>query len=116
MVSGSADRLTQVFENLLANAVSFSPPGGEINVHVQNIGDGVEIVVSDDGPGIPEAHRSRIFSRFFSYRPENDDDGHTGLGLAIVKAIVDGYGGRIQLNNRAEGGVECVVNLPHPPG
>jgi len=116
VVSGSADRLTQVFENLLANAVSFSPPGGDVNVHVQNIGDEVKVVVSDEGPGIPEAHRSRIFSRFFSYRPENDDDSHTGLGLAIVKAIVDGYGGRIKLHNRAEGGVECVVNLPRHSG
>lgn len=116
VVSGSADRMTQAFENLLANAVSFSTAGGAVNVHVKNIGDEVEIVVSDDGPGIPEAHQNRIFSRFFSYRPENDDDGHTGLGLAIVKAIVDGYGGRVSCRNRPEGGAQFVVNLPRHPG
>ena len=78
-------------------------------------GDEIQTVVSDGGPGIPEEHRRRIFSRFFSYRPDNDDDdddGHTGLGLAIVRAIVEGYGGRIDFRNRVGGGVEFVVSLP----
>ncbi len=112
VVSGSADRLTQVFENLMANAVSFSPPKGAVDIHLQIVGAEVKVVVSDEGPGIPDEHRSRIFSRFFSYRPENDDSGHTGLGLAIAKAIVDGYGGRITFGNRAGGGAEFVVTLP----
>ena len=113
VVSGSADRLTQVFENLLANAVSFSPAGGAVEVRIRDSGNEVETLISDEGPGIPEEHRQRIFSRFFSYRPDNDDEGHTGLGLAIVRAIVEGYGGRIDFRNLSGGGVEFVVTLPH---
>jgi len=111
-VLGSADRLTQVFENLLANAASFSPPRGSVVVTLRASAGQAEVVVADEGPGIPEEHRDRIFTRFFSWRPAGQGAGHTGLGLAIVRAIVEGYGGRVSYRPRQPRGTELVVALP----
>ncbi len=113
MVSASGERLAQVFENLLDNAVSFSPPGGTINVRLSRDGGSVVTIIEDGGPGFPSGHHGKVFDRFFTYRP--DDSGaelHTGLGLAIVKAIVEGYGGSIILSNRESGGAIAEVRLP----
>ena len=113
-VNASPERLAQVFENLLDNARSFSPPGGTVTVSLDT-GDGIATVqVEDQGPGIPETHLGRIFDRFFTYRPGEPHarDGHTGLGLAIAKAIVEGYGGTITAGNRPEGGARFEVRLP----
>ena len=119
LVRASPERLTQVFENLLDNAESFSPAGGTVDVRlVRENGAGV-VVVEDRGPGIPETHLDRIFDRFFQYRPQGQvsqgHTGHTGLGLAIVRAIVDGYGGSIRAWNRPEGGARFEVRLPISP-
>ncbi|MFL6289844.1 MAG: sensor histidine kinase, partial [Thermoanaerobaculia bacterium] len=122
LVRASPERLTQVFENLLDNAASFSPAGGTVEVRLtREDGSGVVsclVVVDDRGPGIPETHLDRIFDRFFRYRPDEPvsrteaRNGHTGLGLAIVKAIVDGYGGSIAARNRPDGGARFEVRLP----
>ena len=113
VVEASVDRLTQVFENLIDNAISFSPPGGRIVVTVRTSGSFAEVTVSDDGPGIPDEHRDRIFNRFFSYRPNDAEDrGHTGLGLALVRAIVESYGGSIDAQSQSGGGTTMVVALP----
>ena len=118
LVRASPERLTQVFENLLDNAASFSPAGGTVEVRLtRENGSGVGsclVVVDDRGPGIPETHLDRIFDRFFRYRPDDpaSRNGHTGLGLAIVKAIVDGYGGSIAARNRPDGGARFEVRLP----
>jgi two-component system sensor histidine kinase ChvG len=112
-VEASADRLTQVFENLIDNAVSFSPPSGGVTIALRTSGDKAEVTVADEGPGIPEEHRDRIFGRFFSYRPDDSSGpGHTGLGLALVRAIVESYGGRIETKPRGGGGTKMVVVLP----
>ena len=112
-VEASADRLTQVFENLIDNAVSFSPPSGRVTVTLRTVGDTAEVTVGDEGPGIPDEHRDRVFGRFFSYRPDDDaGSGHTGLGLALVRAIVESYGGRIEAKPRGGGGTKMVVVLP----
>jgi len=115
MVFGSADRFTQVFDNLLANAASFSPPGGRVTVTLRAAGGQADVVVADEGPGIPEEHRDRIFARFFSWRPAEQAAEHTGLGLAIVRAIVEGYGGRVCCRPRRPHGSEFVVTLPRLP-
>jgi two-component system sensor histidine kinase ChvG len=113
VVLGSADRLTQVFENLVANAVSFSPVGSEVTIRLGTADGRATVAVDDRGPGIPKEHEHRIFSRFFSYRPGDGDDGsHTGLGLALVKAIVEGYGGTVRAMPREGGGTSFVVTLP----
>ena len=111
LVRASPERLTQVIENLLDNAQSFSPAGGTVDVRLARENGAGIILVEDQGPGIPETHRDRIFDRFFQYRPQGRN-GHTGLGLAIVKAIVDGYGGSIRARNRPEGGARFEVRLP----
>jgi two-component system sensor histidine kinase ChvG len=112
-VDASEDRLLQVFENILDNATSFSPPGGTVRMTLRKA-DGVVIArIADEGSGIPEQHLHRIFDRFFTYRPSapRQNGRHTGLGLAIAKAIVDGYGGSIQASNGARGAV-FEVRLP----
>lgn len=113
LVLASPDRLIQVFENLIENALSFSPSNGTISVAVRSQGTIAEVTVTDQGPGVPPEHLERIFSRFFSYRPvASPEDGHTGLGLALVKAIVEGYGGTVIVRQASGGGAEFVVTLP----
>jgi len=112
-VEASKERLIQVVENVIENAVSFSPPGGTIQVELSQGQGTVLLRVSDEGPGIPQSHLDRIFDRFFSYRPDAAGKGtHTGLGLAIVKTIVEGYGGSISAANRSSGGAVFEVRLP----
>jgi two-component system sensor histidine kinase ChvG len=112
-VDATEDRLTQVFENLLDNALSFSPPGSTIVVSVHGENGDVVTRIADAGPGIPEANMSRIFDRFFTHRPDasRHSGGHTGLGLAIVRTIVEAYGGSIGAAN-AERGAVFTVRLP----
>jgi two-component system sensor histidine kinase ChvG len=113
LVRARSERLLQVFENLLDNALSFSPAGGTVTVTLAANGAAV-VQIEDQGPGIPESHLGRIFDRFFTYRPDEPHarDGHTGLGLAIVKAIVEGYGGTVTAGNREGGGARFEVRLP----
>jgi two-component system sensor histidine kinase ChvG len=110
-VQAAEDRLTQVFENLLDNALSFSPPGSSVAVTAATENGEVVTRVADHGPGIPEANLARIFDRFYTHRPDSNRAGHTGLGLAIVKAIVDAYGGSITATNGERGAV-FTVRLP----
>ena len=111
VVDASEDRLIQVFENVLDNAASFSPPGGTVRIDVTSADGSVVTRVADEGPGIPEQHLERIFDRFFTYRPDAPHGGHTGLGLAIVKAIVEAYGGSITASSGATGAT-FEIRLP----
>lgn len=114
VVESSEDRLIQVFENILDNAVSFSPAGGVIRIDLVREGGSVVARISDQGPGILDDNLGRIFERFFTYRPDSvrRKTGHTGLGLAIVKSIVEGYGGSVTGANRAGGGAVFEIRLP----
>jgi two-component system sensor histidine kinase ChvG len=122
-VRAAADRLAQVFENLLDNALGFAPVGSSVRVRLvaDRSWEGSEAVVSvsDDGPGIPPEHLDRVFDRFFTYRPDEGREvggrtaRHTGLGLSIVKAIVEGYGGSVRAGASASGGARIEVRLPH---
>ena len=113
MIKASPDRLIQVFENLLDNAVSFTPNGGRIAVSVSGGDRAVLVSIRDQGPGIPPENLERIFDRFFTYRPtEQQRQRHTGLGLSIVKAIVEGYGGAVTVTNGLGGGAVFDVTLP----
>ncbi len=117
-VIGIEDRLGQVLRNLIANAASFSPPGGRIRLAASRTGDAVEIVVEDDGPGIPADKLEKIFDRFYSDRPEGEKFGtHSGLGLSISRQIVIAHGGALWAENRkrADGtvaGARFVLRLP----
>jgi two-component system, OmpR family, sensor histidine kinase ChvG len=114
VLRGAPERLTQVFENLLDNAVSFSPPAGAVRIELARR-DGMAVTtVSDEGPGLRPGSESLIFSRFYTERPGAAEDGHTGLGLALVKAIVEGYGGSVRAATRPTGGAAFTVRLPCP--
>jgi two-component system sensor histidine kinase ChvG len=110
-VSANEERLLQVFENVLDNAVSFSGADGVVSVLTAREGRSAVVTIGDSGPGIPQAHLERVFDRFFTWRPEGRER-HSGLGLSIVKTIVEGYGGTVVARNRAGGGAEFEVRLP----
>ncbi len=118
VVQGIEGRLGQVFRNLISNAISFSPPGGAIRLLVRPQAGAVDILVEDDGPGIPETKLAAIFDRFYSERPSDEKFGtHSGLGLSISKQIVEALGGQIAAENRrdSEGaviGARFRVRLP----
>lgn len=115
MVVGDASQLGRVIENLLANATSFSPPGGVVRIAATRLFDQVVVTVDDDGPGIPETARETIFERFHSDRPESEAFGkHSGLGLSIARTIVNGHNGSIEAVSREPGhqGARIVVRLP----
>lgn len=120
-VSGMEGRLVQVFRNLIANAVSFSPPGGTIRLRGDRDAGFVRIAVEDDGPGIPDNMLAAIFERFYSERPKSEKFGtHSGLGLSISTQIVEAHGGTIRAENRrqADGtpsGARFIVRLPARP-
>ncbi|HWB49176.1 MAG TPA: stimulus-sensing domain-containing protein [Stellaceae bacterium] len=117
-VSGIESRLSQVFLNLISNAVSFSPPGGEIRVGAREDGRAVLITVEDDGPGIPPEKLTTIFDRFYTERPAAEKFGtHSGLGLSISKQIVEAHRGRIWAENRRDAkgevcGARFLIRLP----
>ncbi len=100
IVRGSEHRLAQVIENLLVNALSFSPPDGVVTIQVQADRERVTITVSDQGPGIPEGRLENIFERFYTERPKHEDYGsHSGLGLSIARQIVKALGGVLFADN-----------------
>jgi len=113
MVSGRAGPLSQVFRNLIDNARSFSPPGGEVRVSVTHFRGEAVICVDDDGPGIPPENLETVFERFYTSRPKGAAfGGNSGLGLSIARQIVEAHGGEIHAENRTEGGARFIVRLP----
>jgi len=100
LVMGHDSRLGQVISNLIENARSFSPQGGEVRVALRRVGDEVETIVDDDGPGIPAHAFERIFERFYTDRPDQGFGQNSGLGLSISRQIVEAHFGRIWAENR----------------
>lgn len=114
-VAGIPVRLERVIENLLDNAVSFSPPGGAIEATLVQRDGWVTLSICDEGPGIPEQKRDKVFQRFHSDRPEEEDFGnHSGLGLAIARTIAEGHDGTLVAASRPDGanGACLVLGLP----
>jgi two-component system sensor histidine kinase ChvG len=99
-VLGHDSRLGQVFDNLIDNARSFSPVGGAVRVTCRRLKSEIEIIVDDDGPGVPEEAVEKIFERFYTHRPDQDFGQNSGLGLSISKHIVEAHDGRILVENR----------------
>lgn len=113
VVSGLEGRLTQVFTNLITNALGFIPPNGWVKVSVSGALDGiVTVTVTDNGPGIPPDNLKDVFKRFYSERPAEQFGEHSGLGLAISKQIVEAHGGSIVATNTAKGGAQFTVIFP----
>ena len=103
VVPGIETRLSQVFRNVIANAISFTRPHGEIRLAARHDGRAVLVTVEDEGPGIPEDKLTAIFDRFYTERPVGEKFGtHSGLGLSISKQIVEAHRGRIWAENRRD--------------
>jgi signal transduction histidine kinase len=109
VVSGDADGLWRVIENLLENAARHGRPGGHAVLRVSANGAGAEIVVEDDGPGIPPAERERVTRRFA--RGRGATAAGSGLGLAIVDAEARRHGGRLTLSESRLGGLLARVTI-----
>lgn len=114
-IAGDEQRLARVFENLIANGISFSPPGGTVWIALTADPEWAVVIVEDEGPGIHPEDRDSVFRRFHSHRPDDESFGkHSGLGLAIARSILDGHDGSITIEDRSDGqsGARFVVRLP----
>jgi two-component system sensor histidine kinase ChvG len=100
MVLGHDSRLGQVVDNLVDNARSFSSPGSAVSVVCRRSKNDIDVVVEDDGPGIPPESMEKIFERFYTHRPHQAFGQNSGLGLSISKQIVEAHDGRIWVENR----------------
>ena len=107
-VPGHDSRLGQIVDNLIENARSFSPAGGTVRVTCRRLRNQIEVYVDDDGPGVRDDVREKIFERFYTDRPHQGFGQNSGLGLSISKQIVDAHGGSIWVENR--------IGAPGPDG
>ncbi len=101
-----------MLDNLIGNAVKYTPPGGEITVKAEVHGDQMILHVSDTGPGIPPSDQLHIFDKFYRASNVPKGVGGSGLGLAIVKSIVDNHQGRIWVELVLGQGTTFIVVLP----
>jgi two-component system sensor histidine kinase BaeS len=113
-ITADPKRLRQVLANLLSNALRYTPPNGEIRIVLRRVGGEAEVRLSDTGPGISEEDLPHLFERFYRGDPARNREGGSGLGLAIVKQWVEAHGGRIWVENAANGGAQFTVRLPLP--
>jgi C4-dicarboxylate-specific signal transduction histidine kinase len=112
-VMGNPGRLTQVFVNVLRNALGAIGPGGSVRVECRRRADAVEVAVDDDGPGIPPEILPQVFEAFVTTRLDAEG---TGLGLTVAEGIVRQHGGSIEAANRHGGGARILVRLPAAEG
>jgi two-component system sensor histidine kinase ChvG len=120
-IMGVQSRLIQVFQNLIDNALSFSPPDKPVIISATRVGRAIQVIIEDSGPGVPENKLEAIFDRFYSERPKAEKFGtHSGLGLSISKQIIEAHRGSIWAENKknAQGeiiGARFIVQLPALP-
>jgi two-component system OmpR family sensor kinase len=116
LVLGDERSLRQVLANLLTNARVHTPPRAPVHVDVERVGDRARLVVADEGPGIKDDDRRRIFERFYRADPSRSRErGGSGLGLSIVAAVVSAHDGTVDVANRDTGGAAFSVELPALP-
>jgi two-component system sensor histidine kinase ChvG len=117
VVMGEEGRLARAIDNIVDNAISFSPEDGLVEIAASKVEKEVLVSVEDEGPGVPEKAKAEIFRRFHSLRPAAEEFGrHSGLGLAIAKATVEGHDGTIRVEDRGDGraGARFVLCFPEP--
>jgi signal transduction histidine kinase len=105
------ERLEQVLDNLLNNALEQTPSGGAVTLRAEQARDRVQIRVRDDGPGMTDEEQARAFDRFWRGATASSDNGGFGLGLAIVAQLVRADGGTVELRSPPSGGLEVVIGL-----
>lgn len=113
MAMADADAVERIVSNLVANAAKFAPPASTVTVAVHEVGHRVELIVDDEGPGVPESERQRIFSRF--YRGEGEAVVRTrgvGIGLSVVHDLTSRMGGTVTVADAPSGGARFRVELP----
>lgn len=115
VVMGDGHRLERAIDNVIDNALSFSPADGLVCISATPVEGAVRIRIDDDGPGIPATQREAVFRRFHSERPPGEAFGqHSGLGLAIARTIIEGHQGSIAALDRDDGrsGASILISLP----
>ncbi|MEQ8935272.1 MAG: HAMP domain-containing sensor histidine kinase, partial [Amphiplicatus sp.] len=116
-VNANEDMIETVMENLLENAISFSPSGGTIKVSLRAESGDAVLTVTDEGPGVPEENRDRIFERYFSDRPAGPEkhgarSNHFGVGLWVVRRNLELMGGTVAAGPSAAGGLAVTARIP----
>jgi len=112
-VQGDSNGLQEVLQNLLDNAVQYTPSGGRLEVSASNQGETVQVTVSDTGIGIPQAEQERIFERFYRVdAARSREAGGTGLGLSIARHIVEAHDGRLWVESAVGEGSHFHFNIP----
>jgi signal transduction histidine kinase len=109
---GDSHRLEQALQNLAANALRHTPPGGQVRLGASRENGRVKLTVADNGIGIPPEHLPRVFDRFYKADQSRFQSGGSGLGLSIVKAIIERHGGTVAVRSRQ--GVETVFEIVLP--
>jgi signal transduction histidine kinase len=113
-VNGDRDRLKQVFLNLVANAIQYTPSGGDVFMSLSSVKDQARVIVRDTGPGIPPEDLPHIFERFYraeKSRTRSKVSGF-GLGLSIAHWIVEHHGGKIEVDSKEGKGTTFAIWLP----
>ena len=113
LIFADMDKISQVVVNLISNALKFTGANGKVEIHVKSYSNKSEIIVKDNGIGIPNEDLKNIFERFYrSEKSRNRKTGGAGIGLAIVKSIVLAHEGTIKLNSESGMGSEFIISLP----
>ena len=111
---GNRELFRSAIENVLRNAVRYSPEGALVDVRVERSVEGLSISIHDGGPGVPASDLERIFEPFYRVAEARDrDTGGEGIGLAITSQVMKAHGGRAKANNPVGGGFEVRLSLPH---
>ena len=111
-LKGDPFLLHQAASNLIQNAIDFSPTGGRIRIAVEGSGGTIGLIIEDEGPGIPEFARERVFEKFFSLQRPDTGQKSTGLGLNLVREVAVLHGGEIRLEDREGKGLRAVFRVP----
>ena len=111
MILGKEDKLSQVFYNIVDNAIKYTKEGGSVGLRLEQLNNKVVVEISDTGVGISEDEIKTIFDRFYRSENQKNIKGH-GLGLAIANSIVKAHGGEISVKNNEIKGTTFTVSIP----
>jgi len=113
-LTAHAELLCRAFENVLRNAVKFSPPGGDVEIAVTRDTTRWQVAIADRGPGVDEKSLAQIFEPFYRVPEPRRSEPGFGLGLAIARRAIAWHGGEISAGNRPGGGLVVTMTLPLP--